>query len=158
MKSLRFLSFFVVSLLFSCEKDWLKDCVEGNVQHVDAENLRLESGRICILQNVDDGKKEVTVRIDNAEDFEKYLYCGLLEPSFEPDFVESFILAGKFSHHQCAALERQSLFICNGKLVYQVNIDQHDCQALTTVYYGVLVPRDYMDLQVVFDVQFRTSE
>ena len=158
MKSLKTLVITIhLVLLYSCQDDWLKRCEDDNSKQVDFKDLRIEGIRECVLQNIDNSSKEVNKKLDNRDDLEKHLNCSYEGLEYEFDFEEYFILTGKFSHHQCAGLMGHTVFICNSKLVYQVNIVQLDCQAFETVYYGVLVPRIYQDLSVVFDVQFDTS-
>jgi len=107
----------------------------------------------CGLQNVESDDKEINLVITNQADLEKYFTCHEQLP--EIDFDKYFILAGRYTHHQCAVFDTQSVSICNGRIVYKVYILEQICAAFTSVFYASVLEKKHSNLPVDFDVEFK---
>lgn len=72
----------------------------------------------------------------------------------EIDFSTHYIIGGSVYVPRCAELQDQNLRLVGDKLVYQVHIDQLDCQALSMVHFMVTVPISYKDKEVDFQIEY----
>ncbi len=135
--------------LSSCdESPDIKNCNEGNRLEVPSLDLTEFDLEVCGVKR-DDPAQNFNVVIDSQEKLEQYIHC----PQYQQiDFDKYVILAGLYVHHQCIGLSSEELFICEGKLVYQINLFPMDCLAVTEIPYFKLVERKYADSGVYFDV------
>jgi len=106
----------------------------------------------CILQNIDNDDKDVNLIIKTQADYEKYFACSFQPPAV--DFKKYFILAGRYRHHQCAAIDSQKTLLCENRLFFKVRMLHKDCYAITNLFYFAVIERQLENLPVVFDVRF----
>jgi hypothetical protein len=105
----------------------------------------------CGLTNLDEKAKQINLIIETKSDFEKYFSCNEGFPDI--DFNKYFILAGRYTHKNCAVLINQNVVICENTLVYNVNIQAQICNGISDVYYYQIVLRDYLKYKIKFNVQ-----
>lgn len=145
---------FLTVLATGCENESVSQNCEGDNAEVPEVFYSEELASItCGLQSVESDNKEVNLVITNQADLEKYFTCHGQLPKI--DFDKYFILAGSYTHHQCAVFDSQRVSICDGLLVYKVNMLQQDCQAITSVVYATVIENKYNNLPIDFDIQFK---
>ena len=136
-----------------------------------ADNVRPEEVSVKILRehytgvcgfrmdNIELGQEnkdmsDVELRITNKEDLEHYLNCS---DETVIDLNENFILAGISNvHHQCLYIKQHNVFIINDVLHYNIAINQAACMVAEHVRYAAMIPRDYLDYEIVFRVYWRS--
>lgn len=148
--SLLFLTLFA----FGCQNESVpQDCSDDNGQFLETFYSE-ELGSIqCGLQNIESTEKEVNLIITNQVDLQKYLTCFELLP--EIDFDKYFILAGRYTHNNCAVFDSQQVSLCNNKVIYKIKMLEQACHAITSVFYATVIEKKYSKLTVDFDVQFK---
>lgn len=157
---MKFFKYFTVSFLFltlptfGCQNECIpQDCSGDNAQSIETFYSEEFAGAPCGLQNIDNDKKEVNLILTTQTDFDKYFNCAAQLPVI--DFDNYFILAGMYRHHQCAVFDSQSVSVCNNKIKYSVTMLEQDCQAITSVFYATVIEKEYNNLPIDFDVQFK---
>ncbi|MCV9388132.1 hypothetical protein [Reichenbachiella ulvae] len=154
LKTITLSLLFLAVLTTGCENESLTQNCEGDNAEFPEVFYSEELASIpCGLQSVESDNKEVNLVITNQADLEKYFTCHEQLP--EIDFNKYFILAGSYTHHQCALLDSQSVSICNGRIAYNVNLLEQDCQAITSVFYAIAIENKYNNLPVDFKIQFK---
>jgi len=98
-----------------------------------------------------DSLSEIYV-IKNQSDYIKHILCSADLP--EVNFDDYFILAGIYSHHQCAIFKSQSVVICGDQLIHTVFLLEQDCLAVTPVSYMTAVSRKFENKAIRFEVEF----
>jgi hypothetical protein len=136
-----------------CGEELNTNCDGDNAQPIETFFDSDFDSAICQLnaQNIDQSEKETHLIIKTQNDFERYVNCTEDVP--EIDFNEYFILAGMYRHHQCAVFDRQEVLLCNNRIVYEVELFEQICAALTNVSYFVVIDRQYENLPFVFNVK-----
>jgi hypothetical protein len=144
---------FMALNISGCKKEEIQNCEGDNVQHIDFSYLDEFKNTPCALQNINTEGQVVNLIIKTLSDYEKYITCSSQRPVI--DFEKYLILAGRYRHHQCAVLDNQQVQICNNKLIYKVTMLEHDCQAITDVFYITAIEREYENIPIVFDVKLK---
>lgn len=145
---------FLIILAFGCQNENLpQDCSGEDAQYLETFYFEELASIPCALQNIESTEKEVNLRIESQADLEKYFTCHEQLP--EIDFEGYFILAGRFTHHQCAMFDNQQIFFCNNKVVYRVKLVEQDCLAITSVFYAIVIEKKYSNFSIEFDVQLK---
>jgi len=145
--------FLLLLLTISCQNETaLQDCSGDTAQYLQTFYSDEFANIPCTLQNIESTEKEVSVRIEDQSDLEKYFSCAEQLPKI--DFDKYIIIAGRYRHHQCAILESQQVLLCNNKIFYKVRMLEQACAAFTNVYYFAVIDRAYENLPVEFDVKF----
>lgn len=145
---------FLALLAFGCQDECIpQDCAGDNEQFIETFYSEEFAGIPCGLQNAESDEKEVNLIITTQTDFDKYFTCAAQLPVI--DFDKYFILAGMYRHHQCAVFDSQSVSVCNNKINYRVTMLEQACQAITSVFYATVIEKEYNNLPVDFDVQFK---
>ena len=147
-KKLLLFLFSILALISCVDSPNTKNCIEGNRLEVPSLDLIDFGLEICGIKR-DDPAQNFNVVIDTQEKLEKYIHCSEYQ---QIDFDKYVILGGLYVHHQCIGLSSEELFICEGKLVYQVNLFPKDCFAVTEMPYFKLVERKYIERGVYFDI------
>lgn len=131
-------------LTVSCNDDESKNCREDEA--IPVETFYAAFGDLkCNFQNVEEDDKELFV-ISNQEDLDMYLDCPT-EPQI--DFRQYFVIAGIYTHHQCAVLENQVILNCHAvRLIHKVLLSELACQAITPIFYAAVIERKYLDLPI----------
>jgi hypothetical protein len=147
-----FIHLFIVVGIGGCETSMNPvNCTEENkvaLEPINVEGFNPESCRL-----VDTTKEqEYRIIIKSKTEFDKYINCSINAP--DVDFNKYFILAGSYNHRQCATLDNQQISICSDALVYNVNLREQDCLAVTRVYYFAIVENKYSNLPVTFEIEF----
>jgi hypothetical protein len=147
-----FIHLVIVVGIAGCENSMNPvNCIEENkvaLEPIKVEGFNPESCRL-----VDTTKEqEYRVIIKSKTEFDKYINCSINAP--DVDFNKYFILAGSYNHRQCATLDNQQISICSDALVYNVNLREQDCLAVTRVYYFAIVENKYSNLPVTFEIEF----
>jgi hypothetical protein len=137
----------------SCKKEEIQNCEGDNVQHIETHYLVEFQNTPCALQNINTESQIVNLIIKTLFDYENYITCSSQRPVI--DFEKNFILAGRYRHHQCAVLDNQQVQICNNKLIYKVIMLEHDCQAITDIFYITAIEKEYENISIEFDVKFK---
>lgn len=138
----------------SCQNEVVTQNCEGdNAQFLETFYSEEFTSVPCSLQNIESDVKEVNLIISSQPDFEKYFTC--FEQFPEIDFEKYFILAGRYTHNNCAVFESQQISICNNKIIYKVRMLEQECHAITSVYYATVLEKKYNSLPVDFNVQFK---
>lgn len=106
---------------------------------------------ICRLQNIEISSGENNLIIRNQDDYEKYVTCNGDLPNI--DFDNYFILAGIFSHHQCAVFDNQSVELCENRLIYRVSILEQICFKPILIQYLTVINKKYEKMKIEFDIQ-----
>lgn len=145
---------FLMLMGMGCEEEIATNCEGDNAQPV--ETFFTEDFEIATCQlnaeNIDHSEKETHLIIKTQSDFEKYVSCTENAPTI--DFDEYFVLAGIYRHQQCAIFDRQSVVLCEERLIYRVRLLEQDCLAITSVTYFTVISKDHDSKEVEFDVQF----
>ena len=137
-----------------CGEELNTNCDGDNAQPIETFFDSDFDSAICQLnaQNIDQSEKETHLIIKTQNDFERYVNCTENAPTI--DFDKYFVLAGVYRHHHCALIDRQSVVLCKGKLIYRVRLLELDCPSFTSVTYFTVMSKDYDSKEVEFDVQF----
>ncbi len=143
---------FIGLINVSCGEDISQDCDGDNAQPIDTFYESDFEELNCQFQNLELNGKETQLIIKNQDEYENYFDCIEELPAI--DFDEYFILAGVYSHHQCAILHSKSVVICDNRLIYRVRILEQICAALTSVPYFTVLNKTYVNMDIKFDVQF----
>jgi hypothetical protein len=142
----------VLVLGMGCGEDVAQNCDGDNAQPIETFYESDFEEVNCQLQNTDANGKEVHLIIKNQDEYETYFSCIDGLPAI--DFDDYIILAGVYSHHQCAIFDRQSLVICDNQLIYRVRLQEQDCFALTDIQYFTVLSKVHESNEIKFDVQF----
>ena len=158
MKTLKNTSVITLLLILtatSCHHETVtqKNCEGDNTTVLKTFYSEEFSSVPCNLQNIESGNKEVNLVITKQEDLEKYFTCHEQLPKI--DFDAYFILAGRYTHNNCAVFASQQVLICNNRIIYKVRMLRQDCTAITSVFYATVIEKKYNTLPVDFDVQFK---
>lgn len=144
----------LILLTTGCQNESVpQDCSGDNAQSIETFYSEELASIPCGLQNIESTEKEVNLIIANQVDLEKYFTCSEQLP--EIDFNKYFILAGRYTHNNCAVFDSQQVSICNNKVIYKVKMLEQVCQAITSVFYATVIEKKYSNLPVDFDVQFK---
>ena len=135
------------------DHDIQQDCQSDEVEYLETFHWENLESILCALQNIETSRKDVHLVIANQADFEKYFVCN--EPLPEIDFEKHFVLAGMYTHHNCAYFDSHEVFKCSDRIRYKVIIQALDCTAITSVYYAAVIEKKYSDLPVDFDVRLK---
>ena len=135
-----------------CEKDEPLECSGDSAEQVDAFYNEEFATMQCFLRNIGTTEKHVNLIIETQSDYEKYFDCTSTPPIV--DFEKYSMLAGRFQHHQCARFDSQQVLLCNNKLYYKVGLREQDCQAITNVFYMVVIEKKHENTAVTFEVNF----
>jgi hypothetical protein len=148
-------SILLLTLLTTgCQNESIPQSCDGdNAQYLETFYSEEFAGIPCELQNIESDKKEVNLVITNQVDLKKYFTC--FEQLPEIDFDKYFILAGRYTHNNCAVFDSQQVSICNNKIIFKVKMLEQVCHAVTSVFYATVIEKKYSNLPVDFDVQFK---
>jgi hypothetical protein len=146
---------FLISttLSSSCEdQSAAQNCDSSNPQQIETFLNDEFANNPCSIQNISTEEKEVNLVIKTQADYEKYFICSFGLPVV--DFDKYFILAGRYQHFQCAIFDNQQVLLCNNIIIYKVSMERQVCQAITNVFYSVVIERQFENLDIEFDVKF----
>lgn len=136
-----------------CQNDGLTENCEGdNAENVETFFSKEFADTPCGVPNFESTEKETHLLITSQAEFKKYFACPEQLP--EIDFEKYLVLAGSYTHHQCAGFESQQVITCGNRIIYKVRLFERDCQAVTSVFYGTIIEKKYNSLPVSFDVKF----
>mgnify|MGYP006902059207 CR=1 FL=1 len=146
------ISFGIMMVSMACEEEVSQDCLGDQAKPVEQLFEGGFDAAGCRIQNIEFSSGENNFVIKNQSDYEKYVTCNNDLPNI--DFDKYFILAGVYSHHQCAIFDNQSVELCDNRLKYKVKLKEQICFKPTDVKYFTVIERKYQNLPVVFDVNF----
>lgn len=124
-----------------------KSCQEDNRLYVPSLDESETTFQTCYYTK----DENFNLIIDSQKVLDKHFSC---QEDFEIDFDNYFILAGRYTYKSCFSIISEELFICNNTLIYQVNLNELVCDAVTTENYFKVIERKYYKRKIHFDVNF----
>jgi len=143
------LGIMIVSM--GCEDEVSVNCDGDRAQPVEQFYEDEYDVANCQFKNLEIKAGENNFVIKNQNDYEKFVTCNDDLPNI--DFDKYFILAGVYQHHQCATLVNQQILNCNGKINFNVKIEETDCLVITEVTYLVVLERKYEKIPISYNIK-----
>lgn len=145
------ISLGIMMISMACEEEVSQDCLGDQAKPVEQFFEGGFDAAGCRLQNLEFSSGENNLIIKNQSDFEKYVTCNNDLPNI--NFDKYFILAGVYSHHQCAIFDNQSVVLCDNRLKYKVKLKEQICFKPTDVKYFTVISKSYESMKIDFDIQ-----
>lgn len=148
--TMKFLSIFffvlILGLIACCPQK--EECPDYpiNYQALEVNNS------ICSFIGVDE-EESINLIISSDEDLKSKLECSESFPDI--DFENHYLVASKYRSPQNSYVLNRSVYKdCEGKLVYDVKIQDDGFAMLYNLYFYVLIPREYLGQELIFKFKY----